>query len=646
MQRLRRKTLPIWPHAMASMGQRINTRTRKLGGSIAWFPCGPALNRYTDHIRPEIERILSHIELPEDERLVVKLYMIGRSEQKANPIIMICCPDKATCKEAEALIRESGLLDQEGNSGFGLGSTGLPLETSFLPRALGKVIYLDSDSSLKDALTIDVYGLTIPGIGRRLGFAASGSTGRVVQYATGGPIIRLGDCVFQLTVAHGVKHNPNTRSHHAQYWDTDECEFDGQPDEDEDDALILSRGSTSPEDFHRGSETDSDPQHSTCSETSSDIPDAQVLDREQVRATKSSPKPAETAQEQQDSEWDRSTLLHSFIDPHGYVRELDYLTIKLPEAPELGWEANQITVGEKSRPRKIQVGDIASIRADITQVFAVTSRGPVPGNLVSDSMLFKAGGSSSFHELLTVLLSEVLREGDSGSAIVDAQTGDFYGHVVLGVDGDSVAYVLPSPSIMAKITSQFGKLPSFYRPASRGYEGPKSASAAHFPRTENSLTGDTRPLSITSTGPFSRDQSLRFRQDSVPVDDVTPHQNDTVKARRTAEKIAVRSEVRSMGSAPKSATGFDSATPDSSPISDTQSSTLDQDFYDELGAMENWLRVLDARERSVALRILVENVKQAQIGEFDLPWTSIKTHLSPVWIDRVEIPPSGEELGS
>jgi hypothetical protein len=57
--------------------------------------------------------MLSNVELPGAEKLIVKLYMTERSEQKASPIIMICCCDKATRKEAFEkvgfLIREETL---------------------------------------------------------------------------------------------------------------------------------------------------------------------------------------------------------------------------------------------------------------------------------------------------------------------------------------------------------------------------------------------------------------------------------------------------------------------------------------------------------------------------------------------------------
>lgn len=573
MQRLFGKTLPAWPNPMDSMGPQINTRTRKIGGSTAWFPRGPALKHFSDKIRPEVERILDNIELPEVEKLIVKLYMIGRSEQKANPIIMICCSDKATRKEAEASIRESGLLDQHDNCGFGLVSTGLPLETSFLPRPLGKAIYLDMNASAEDALKVDVYGLTEPGIGRKLGFVASSQSGRTVQCATGGPIIRLGGHLYQLTVAHVMKHNPISNSHQEHDWDADEWEFDGQSDEDDNENLILSRGSISPGESLRDTEPDSDQQRSQQSSPSSDsypeIPDTLFSDSQNFSASSMSPKSVQT--EHGDDKWDPSTLLRSLSMPCWNFGELDYLMIKLTaEASGPNQELNQVTIDELSKSRSIQVDDIASVKTDVTSILAITSRGPIPGDIVSDSMSFKAGGSSSFQQLLTVLLSKGLREGDSGSAIIDSQTGHFYGHVVLGVDGDCVAYVLPSPSIMAKITTQFLQLPSFHRVNKD--ERPGSAPAVQLHRTEARTAVDSLSKLISGAGPSSYDQKVRPHEVSVPMDDLLTIQRELKDAWTAVDTL--NTELRDKRSAPEGISKSGSV--DLKPLEDMQSAVSDR----------------------------------------------------------------------
>lgn len=575
-----------------------------------WFPRGPALKHFSDKIRPEVERILDNIELPEVEKLIVKLYMIGRSEEKANPIIMICCSDKATRKEAEASIRESGLLDQQDNCGFGLGSTGLPLETSFLPRPLGKAIYLDMNASAEDALKVDVYGLTGPGIGRKLGFVASSQSGRTVQYATGGPIIRLGGHLYQLTVAHVMKHNPISNAPQEHDWDADECEFDGQSDEDDDENLILSRGSISPGESLRDTEPDSDQQRSQQSSTSSDsypeIPDTPFSDSQGFSASLMSPKSVQT--EHGDDKWDPSSLLGSFSMPYWNVGELDYLMIKLPaEASDLTQEPNQVTIDEPSKSRSIQVHDIASVRADVTSILAITSRGPIPGDIVSDSMSFKTGGSSSFQQLLTVLLSKGLREGDSGSAIIDTHTGHFYGHVVLGVDGDCVAYVLPSPNIMAKITTQFLQLPSFHR--ANIQERPSSKPTVRFHATENLIEGRSWSPWTTGTGPSSSDQQARPREVSMPVDDLLTLQRELAEARTAVDRL--NTELRDRRSSFQGIRNENLVNPKL--VRDMQSAAADMEFQDELNAIDQWFRTVNAGQQGVALHTLLQNASRTQL---------------------------------
>lgn len=480
MERLRRKTLPAWPDPMDSLGQKVNTRTRRIGRSSVWFPRGPALEKYNEVIRAEVEGVLNNIELPEGERLIVKLYMMGRSEQKANPIVMICCPDRTTRKEAEALIRESKLLEREENRGFGLGSTGFPLETNFLLRPLGKGIHLNNNPTTGAELRVDVYGLSEPGIGRKLSFVASTQDSRSVRYATGGPIVYLGNRSYQLTVAHAAKLNPGSKSTQEQASDTDECEFDGQSDDDDDDDddehMILSRGSVSPGWPMRDSDHESDQQKSQQSSTFSDsYPETPDLGRFQIPKISTPQMPPNLMEmDEEFSQWmkspaNSSTLLGSFPMPDRFGGELDYLLINLPEDyPWLAKGLNEVKLQESLRSRSVYVQDIGSTNNTDVSILAITSRGPIRGNILADAVSFKTHKSCSFQQLLTVLLSEGLREGDSGSALIDAQTGNFYGYVILGVDGDCAAYALPSPMIMGKITTHYGQLPSFRPPNEHG----------------------------------------------------------------------------------------------------------------------------------------------------------------------------------
>lgn len=619
MDRLRRKTLPAWPDPMDSLGQKVNTRTRRIGRSSVWFPRGPALEKYNEVIRAEVEGVLNNIELPEGERLIVKLYMMGRSEQKANPIVMICCPDRATRKEAEALIRESELLEREENRGFGLGSTGFPLETNFLPRPLGKGIQLNNNPTTGAALRVDVYGLSEPGIGRKLSFVASTQDSRSVRYATGGPIVYLGNRPYQLTVAHAAKLNPGWKSTQEQASDTDECEFDGQSDDDDDDDddehMILSRGSVSPGWPMRDSDHESDQQKSQQSSTFSDsYPETPDLGRFQIPKI-STPlmSPNLMEMDEEFSQWmkspaNSSTLLGSFPMPDGFGGELDYLLINLPEEfPWLAKGLNEVKLKESLRSRSVYVHDIGSTNNADVSILAITSRGPIRGNILADAVSFKTHKSCSFQQLLTVLLSEGLREGDSGSALIDAETGHFYGYVILGVDGDCAAYALPSPMIMAKITTHYGKLPSFRSPNENRPLSSRPPTAPVYP-VGNPIR-QAWPTSDSSSMPSIPEDAS---QSSAYTVSSGGHrfllQKDLWDARMEVQRL--NTELRNRRSELEGSRG---ELPDPALVRDMQMAVLDQRFRDELNSLERWFYVVGAGQQSVALHTLLQNANPAHV---------------------------------
>lgn len=596
---------------MDSIGGRVNTRTRRIGRSTVWFPRGPALERYNEVIRPEVEGILNNIEIPEGERLIVKLYMIGSTEQKANPIIMICCPDRTTRKEAQALIRESELLERQENSGFGLGATGFPLETSFVPRPLGKGIYLDLNPPTEDALKINIYGLTEPGIGSKLGFVASGQSGSNVQYATGGPIVCLDGHLYQLTVAHATRPNAGSKAPQQQGSESDECEFDGQFDEEDDEHLILSRGSLSPGDYMRDSELDSDHQRSQQSSAYSDsypdTPDTRLFDNQKFIAPPMSPSPVQTFQEH--DEWKSSTILGSFPMPDNYGGELDYLLIKLPaETSELTKALNGIKLDEPLGSRSIEVRDISSVKNEDVSIVAITSRGLIRGKILADAVSFKIRRSCSFQQLLTVLLSSGLREGDSGSALIDAQTGHFYGYVVLGVDGDCVAYALPSPMIMAKITTQFRHLPAFHRADEYGRSSPPSTARYHH---TGNRARNTRPTSTNSPLPPISEDPVQPGTYMVPLGDHISLQGDLAEARREVERL--NAELRDGRSGLEGDSRGEAALLDPTLAREMQAAASDPRFRDELNALERWFYVVSAGQQGVALHTLLQNANPAYV---------------------------------
>lgn len=557
-----------------------------MNGSSAWFAKGPALEQYNTTIRPEIECTLKNVELPEGAPLFLNLYMIGKKEDKAKPIVMVCCVNPTIRKQAEASIRESNLLDR--CPGFGLGSSALLLEAGSMPQLFAGMEDTNKGKSADTAfsssqqkqsrpddgpeLQNDGQGekptkkskMTAPKrllnfdtpwiprgafdavpskvrIGRPITFASPATNGLSLQHATGGPVISIGSALYQLTAAHVTQlhREPDLGDHGA---DLDECEFDGQSDEDIDDQLATSRGSLSPEAPSQPSEDnssnldDQDPLSlsasfdSSLKSTTSGVPFvSDAVPDEEIHTTESGQ--VDHLQTTDASKWNQlpKTTFSS------RVSGLDYYLAKLSHGEEQDAVASNWVDVETGHGHKVAilVTDIAGPTELPVNIYAVTQRGPIKGVLAGWTSV-KRHKMTGFQRMLTVTLSEPLGRGDSGSAIIGAaQSGHYYGHVVFGVDGHPVAYVVPAPEVFADITVRFGHLPTlkfrynddqdrlFYKPRemktpweARGKlhhsptssYGSKASSYPHFSGTEASSISTSK--SSTCVGSLRRAQSV------------------------------------------------------------------------------------------------------------------------------------------
>ncbi|KAH8768333.1 hypothetical protein F5883DRAFT_554384 [Diaporthe sp. PMI_573] len=211
------------------------------------------------------------------------------------------------------------------------------------------------------------------------------------------------------------------------------------------------------------------------------------------------------------------------------------------------------------------------------------------------------------------MLSKGLREGDSGSALIDAQTGHFYGYVILGVDGDCVAFALPSPMIMAKITTQFRHLPSFQR--ANGYGPSSSAPKGRYHPVEN-LTRQARPVSSSNTMPSIPEDSAQSSNYMVPLGDHTVLQRQLLEARREVERLKtieverLNTELRNMRTELEGSRG---ELLDPALVRDMQTAVSDQRFQDELRSLERWFYVVSAGQQGVALHTLLQNANPAHV---------------------------------
>lgn len=436
----RRKPQP-WPNPQQSLGEMIETDKKKMKRKV-WVAEGPALELFETRILPQIEQSLHNIEPPQCGPLLLRIYMIGKAEINASPIIMICCCDRKVRKEAESTIRESEILQQFPQ--MGLGSSAFPLEAN----SPAVPVAGSSTASQLDAQVpprFKIHGLQSPVIGRwlRLWIADSRET---VRFVTGGPFVRIGDHIYQLTATHISQDMDADAEIHFGL--DDECEYDGQSDTD---TNIDEEEEVADEDDNNhirvGTGTQEN-QQGTCNTPLETGVMSRITDSNKKDLPERFHRP--DLGSAQDTTGVDQTL-------RGFSK-VDYFLVKLP-AEEAEKASNTIeNVGRYGNT--LQVTDISALPNPGTEVVVVTLYSHLTGIVLPGKTRVKMRGFDGFQNLIAVRLSSPIKTGDSGSAVLDASTGCLCGHIALGSSPDTIAYMVPSIDTFEEIYAAFGEVPT------------------------------------------------------------------------------------------------------------------------------------------------------------------------------------------
>ncbi|KAI1346348.1 hypothetical protein F5Y01DRAFT_308381 [Xylaria sp. FL0043] len=387
------KKLPSYLCPEVSLGREVTCskiRRRKI-----WWAVGPALSQPAD--------------------LFIKLYMIGKKPENANPMILLCCTDVTAAKQAEATVRGSGILEK--HKGFGLGITDLPLEhpgpirrlpspphpptpgpprrplrippfsvptpvpspppqppsSSLLPSRPQSLRIVDFESldnqGDSDNETIAVFALSLkPQIGRRV-FTAVSSRGSI-HFATAGIIISVGGDFFQLTAGHLFELEDDASDAELP-GRPGYCYFDGQSDDDD---------------------CDSDPDLGIGSN-----------DSETLRNTESSYRIS-----------DRVPIGYCSRGPRRFPIDYALIAFSNSSVETMGIQLNLIPGHDN-----LCVTRVSGMSDEIRNIIVVTSSGVTYGELLPGSVAYRSNHSSSFQELFQVKIQETVWEGDCRSPVLD-----------------------------------------------------------------------------------------------------------------------------------------------------------------------------------------------------------------------------------
>lgn len=470
--RRRLEPLPTWRNSQDSLGLALPKR----GNWYVWLTSGPARTTYNQSIRPVLDELFKSIEPPQGAPFVVKPYMIGRDEEgrTANPRVTICCPLLKVCKEAMAALKESGCLEKPELSGFGMGYAAFPLESQSQNPNVRLRILQDETQSIPApkgdcASKIHVFGTPDHRMGRKLWFDHRTDTMHEIREATGGPIIRLGNDLYQLTVAHAAQPSTQTamseegEASSSSYWFQDHSIDDSQVGDyswdDEEPALSIasrsSQGSTT-----RDEEAFSDDRAISSSSNASGSSYAATAFSLWLEDQANMAQESEASNQQlQSPEKDAYKFLLSITGPLAREITLDYILLRLQ--PDEDRNFSNETVSSQPYGASLRVRKVGVINEDVDSVhiLVVTSHGMISGKIYPDSSLIKFPGSQKFQNVLLAVLFDQVTKGDSGSAVISARTGDFYGHLVIGSDTGSIVYIVPAVDIFNDILAATAETP-------------------------------------------------------------------------------------------------------------------------------------------------------------------------------------------
>lgn len=94
-----------WPEPEKSLGTLYGSKDF----SSYWEAVGPAREMF-DQIGPAIKKYLQDNSDDIPETVTWTIYMVGRTNEAAQPTVMFCCKDKHCRKQVRRTIEDSGIL--------------------------------------------------------------------------------------------------------------------------------------------------------------------------------------------------------------------------------------------------------------------------------------------------------------------------------------------------------------------------------------------------------------------------------------------------------------------------------------------------------------------------------------------------------
>ncbi|RDL35112.1 uncharacterized protein BP5553_07043 [Venustampulla echinocandica] len=463
---------PQWHNSQDSTG----TFYRKMGRDLScWEAVGKARETFI-LIAAEIKVYLEKHSDPVPYPVTWTIYMIGRTKETSQPMIMFCCRDSHSRKQVRKTVEGSGILDQYQK--VGVGDASRPPDFDQLVQLAGESFESASFGVSDPNLNLEgIWGLDESFYATNFAFAKEagvffgkpialpfydkeGSLASV-RMATAGGVLRSGGRCFYLTAGHVFKPVADFSVPH-QAEDDNSFEFDiGERSDSEDDSDFIettSRGSITPD------------------LAESDISEAMTASVGDYIESTSRPECTLAKENLKEDCEDVSVSMDKSSDSentkmllHGDLQVIIGHLLNPPEElehPSLDYALIEIYPyfrGFKLMPLESHLGSPrlhprgVAARPRDSKVLSVTgSAGLLHGTMSGTPTYMTIPGSRRIQELWTVRFEGKLVNGDCGSWVVNAQSGDLLGHIVAGSPESGVGYIAPAYQILEDAKTRFG----------------------------------------------------------------------------------------------------------------------------------------------------------------------------------------------
>lgn len=193
----------------------------------------------------------------------------------------------------------------------------------------------------------------------------------------------------------------------------------------------------------------------------------------------------------------RDACLSSFDDP---PTDLDYGLIEVTRAAHKA--PNSIRSPSSSLEQESMcIERISTDGPKDARVLGIVPRGTIAGSLSGTSMYTRLPHATEFQEVYHVLLDGPVQDGDCGSWVIDAESGDLFGHVVAGSPGAGAAMVMPAASVFRDIARR-----AHVRPRLPEAESESSAGRRSSAKRKHSAPAATRKETQPESGRMEQTQ--------------------------------------------------------------------------------------------------------------------------------------------